>query len=130
MYKLLQKNKETFNKYSRVSEVLTNVTFTLGEKVVPDSKPFVVTVKTNSDIDWRVRQYSGYRVVEEKALNEDFTSLINIYNTSLKLIEVYHSDSTYDPNSKEQFAIIGYFETKEKAIAYIEGVWNFILSQF
>ncbi len=129
--KYLLKNREEYSKSSDLAEVLKDVTFTVSERVTSINNRFIVAVQTDSDEDSRVRHHFAQRFVEEKKLNSDFLTLIDMYEKSINLNKAgMPIQLKYEPYPSEQFAIIGAFDSKIEAINYIEGLWNFILSMF
>ena len=129
--KLLLKNTESYSKTSQASEVLSGVCFTLSERIASPNQKFIVTVCTTHDEDSRVRRHFEHRYVEEKKLNADFSALIKEYDKSISLNKGgMPTQETYPPDTYEQYAIIGAFNTKVEASNYIEGLWNYILALF
>lgn len=125
--KYMLKQVEVINKVSDVTEVLKNVTFTVAERIA--SGYFVVTAKTARDKEVRIHQYFEHRIVDERSLNSDFMTLINIYHKS---IENSYSilESNYETTWVEQYAVLARFESREKCKEYIEGLWEFMINQF
>ncbi|PIY07513.1 MAG: hypothetical protein COZ18_17055 [Flexibacter sp. CG_4_10_14_3_um_filter_32_15] len=127
--KYMLKKVEKIFKSSKITEVLDQVHFKIGERV--SYGYFVISVSTFSDIEERTHKYFEHRIVDEKRLNPDFKRFIMNYNKSIEyngwsgfMQDRYLTDWT------DQHAVIAKFKTREECKTYIDGLWDYIVKQF